>query len=169
MMQAMGLFVLRAFIGLVLAGHGAQKLFGWFGGPGIDGWANVMDKMGLRPARMWSWLHAVAETGVGILLMIGSFTPLAAAGMVGLMAMAILLVHQPHGFWNGAGGYEFPLTLLVGGVAIGLAGPGLLALGPQTLSGWSAVPMFIGASLLWLLADAILLVTRHTARQHEPA
>ncbi|MGA9532173.1 MAG: DoxX family protein [Anaerolineales bacterium] len=168
-MTDVGIFVLRGFVGTILAAHGSQKLLGWFGGPGIDGWSAMMEKMGLRPARLWAWLHALGETGVGILLAIGSFTPLAAAGVVGLMAMAILLVHLPNGLWNANGGYEFPLTLLVGGVTIGLAGAGSFALGPQTLFGWSAAPLFVASAVTWLLIDGLLLMLRRPQTRQEPA
>src|SRR4029077_3410766 len=75
-MAALGLLVLRLVVGLTLAGHGAQKLFGWWGGPGMNGWTQMVQKLRIRPAQPWAWVAALAEFGGGILLALGFLSPL---------------------------------------------------------------------------------------------
>ena len=121
------LLVLRVGVGLVFAAHGAQKLFGWWNGPGITGWQGAMAHMGYRPAALFAWVSALIEFAGGLLLAIGFLTPLAAAV---LMAQAVVIVgaaHWRNGFFSTAGGFEFPLTLGIGAAAILLAGPGALS------------------------------------------
>ncbi len=127
-MVAAGLLILRLVLGLTLAGHGAQKLFGWWGGTGIRGWTAGMTRMRVRPAVLWGWSSALAELGGGLLLALGLLTPLAAAAIVSAMLVAVALVHWPKGFWNTKGGYEFNLTILAAVVALVLTGPGAISL-----------------------------------------
>jgi putative oxidoreductase len=125
---AAGLFVLRVVVGLTMAGHGAQKLFGWFGGPGIGGWTKSVERLRIRPARPWAWIAALSEFGGGLLLALGLLSPLGNAAIAGAMLVAIVTVHLPKGFWVGKGGYEFNLTLIAVVVALALTGPGSLSL-----------------------------------------
>ena len=118
------LLVLRVGIGLVFAVHGAQKLFGWWGGPGMTGWRGAMEHMGYRPAPLFATVSALVEFAGGILLAIGLFTSLAAAVLIAQAVVIVGAVHWRSGFFNTAGGFEFPLTLGVGAAAILLAGPG---------------------------------------------
>ena len=106
-----GLLVLRVFTGLAIAGHGTQKLFGWFGGYGLDGTAAWLGSLGLAPARLWTLLAALGETGGGVLLALGLLTPLAVLPIMAAMAMAIGLAHWSKGFWQRDGGYQYALTL----------------------------------------------------------
>ena len=84
-MIALGLLILRLVVGLTIAGHGAQKLFGWWGGPGMSGWTQMVVKLRIRPAQPWAWVAALAEFGGGILLALGLLTPLAAVAIAGSM------------------------------------------------------------------------------------
>lgn len=124
----LGLLVLRVAIGLILAAHGAQKAFGWWGGPGLVGWTRTAARMGWHPARLWAGLGVVAELVGGELLMVGLLTPLATALVLAQTLVIVLRVHLRNGFWNGKGGIEYPLTLWLGTAAILLAGPGAISL-----------------------------------------
>jgi len=123
-----GLLVLRVLVGLVLAAHGAQKLFGWFDGPGLKGFTGWMASMGLKPAQLWGLLGGLGEFGGGLLLALGLLSPLGSLGVMGAMAMAIALAHWSKGFWSTKGGYEFPLVLFVTSATLGLIGPGAYSL-----------------------------------------
>ena len=123
-----GIAFFRITIGLIFAAHGAQKAFGWWKGPGYGGWTGAIAKMGFRPVAMWAFISVGAELGGGLFLVLGLLTPLAAASLVGQGIVIIARVHWPNGFWNSNGGYEFPLALLGGSVAIALTGPGAWSL-----------------------------------------
>jgi putative oxidoreductase len=127
-MVALGLLILRLVIGLTLAAHGAQKLFGWFGGPGMTGWTGAMNRMRIRPAVPWAWLSALAELAGGIALAVGLLFPVPSAAIAGSMLVAIALVHWPKGFFVSKGGYEFNLSILAAIAALALIGPGAYSL-----------------------------------------
>lgn len=160
------LLVLRLYVGLVLVAHGSQKLFGWFGGHSVSDMAGMFHSQGLRPSGFWAWTNALAEFFGGLLFAFGVLTPLAAGILLANMLMAIALVHWQNGFFNAKGGFEFPLTLAVGALTIGLSGPGALALGPQTFAGLNSLQIFIGVSLIGILADVVGLAIR--SPRHEP-
>ena len=128
MWLGLGLLVLRLVVGLTMAAHGAQKIFGWWGGPGIKGWADAMTRLRIRPAVPLAWLSALAELGGGLLFALGLLSPLGTLAITGTMLVAIATVHWPNGFWNGKRGYEFNLTLLASAIAVGLSGPGTYSL-----------------------------------------
>lgn len=147
-----GLLILRLVAGLTLAGHGTQKLFGWFGGPGLARLKQGFEKQGFKPAWLWVGLVVLGEVGGGISVALGFLTPLGAAGIFGAMFMAMFKSHWKNGFWNRDRGIEFPLSLLASSVAIGLIGPGSYSL--DALFG-KALPE---ALLFGVLAVAALLV-----------
>ena len=115
--------VIRLVVGLTFAAHGAQKAFGWWGGPGMTGWRGVMERIGFRPAGLWAGVSMATELVGGLLLAFGLLTPLAVAALVGQSVVIIIKTHLPRGFWNRDNGFEFPLALAAGIVAIGLIGP----------------------------------------------
>ena len=123
-----GLLVLRVVVGLTLAGHGAQKLFGWWGGSGMAGWIQVVTKLRIRPAAPWAWIAALFEFGGGLLFAFGLLSPLGSLAITGAMLVAIATVHWPNGFWNGKRGYEFNLVLVASVLAVALTGPGSYSL-----------------------------------------
>ncbi len=168
MLISWALLILRVVAGLTLAAHGAQKLFGWFGGPGYAKLAQGFRVQGFRPAWLWSPLVILGELSGGLSLAVGILTPLGAAGAVGAMIMAILKAHWKNGFFNSAGGLEFPLQLLTMSVAIGLAGPGGYALDALLAAHFKiALPeaqLFAVLALAALVVDVIgLLVSRSAA------
>jgi putative oxidoreductase len=122
-----GLLFLRVVIGLVFFAHGAQKLFGWWGGPGIQGTRGWLGGMGFRMPGAMAPLVALAESS-GLLLALGLLTPLAALLMTSAMVVAIGSVHWRKGFWNMAQGYEFNLVMLSVPVALAATGPGRFSL-----------------------------------------
>lgn len=122
------MLALRVGVGVVFTAHGLQKLFGWWGGPGWAGWSGWIGSMGLRPAGFWASISLLAELGGGLALIFGFLVPLAAAGLVAQALVLMWRVHRPSGFWNHAGGIEFPIVLLTGAFALQLIGPGAWAL-----------------------------------------
>lgn len=126
------LLLLRATVGVVFVAHGAQKLFGAFGGPGLDGIAGAMAGYGLRPGMFFAVLSGVVEFGGGLLLLVGLLTPLVALLLSGVMVMAIAMVTGAQGFIVlGGVGYEYNLVLIAAAVALVLTGPGRLSLDHQ--------------------------------------
>src|SRR5271156_2886373 len=108
----LGRLLARLFIGGMFIGHGTQKLFGWFGGPGIEGTTATMDSLGLAPARHNAYAASLSETLGGAAIALGAFTPAAAALLIGTMTTAIRTVHLKNGFWLTGGGYEYNLTIV---------------------------------------------------------
>lgn len=124
----MALLVLRLVFGLLLVGHGTQKLFGWFGGPGLKGTAGWLGSMGMRPAWFWALMAGGSEAGGGLLLALGFLTPLGSIGIIAAMLMAILKAHWGKGIWATAGGSELPLIYTVVAFALALIGAGQYSL-----------------------------------------
>ncbi|MFL6238439.1 MAG: DoxX family protein [Actinomycetes bacterium] len=136
------MLVLRLVVGGLFVGHGLQKMFGWFGGPGLDGMAGALDSMGYRPAKRHALLAATTEVGGGALLVLGLFTPLAAAAIIGMMLNATLAVHRQNGLWVTNNGFEYPLVLGAAAFAIALCGAGAVSIDGAAgwnLSGWWGV------------------------------
>jgi putative oxidoreductase len=120
----LGAPVLRALMGGLFIGHGTQKLFGWFNGPGLEGFSGMMEKMQMRPARRHALLAGGAEAGGGALLALGALTPLATAMLTGSMTTAIRKVHAPNGPWVTSGGWEYNAVLVAALMALAEHGPG---------------------------------------------
>lgn len=126
-----GLFVLRAVVGLLLAGHGAQKLFGWFGGTGLPEWERVLNGLGYDPAHWFALAHAIVELAAGAFLILGLLTPLAAAALIGVMVNAIP-TKLTAGFWIQDNGPEYEIVLLAVGITLAMTGAGMLSLDRRT-------------------------------------
>src|SRR5919202_6803661 len=118
-----GILLLRVIVGATMFGHGAQKLFGWWGGPGPRGTAGFFGNLRFRAPIAMAIAAGLAEAS-GLLLAVGFVTPLAALAIVIVMLNAIGTVHWPKGFFAGAGGYEFNLLLASAAVALTATGPG---------------------------------------------
>ncbi len=122
-----GLLVLRVAVGGALFAHGSQKLFGWFGGHGLEGTAAMFDKIGFTPGRPNAIAAGLGEAGGGALLVLGLATPAAGATVAGTMTVAASM-HAANGFFATDGGLEYPAVLGGAAVALALSGPGRLSL-----------------------------------------
>ena len=149
-----GLLLLRLVVGLLLAGHGSQKLFGMFGGHGLDGTGGFFHSVGFRPGRQKAVVAGLAELSGGLLLAIGLLTPLAAAAVIGTMAVAAS-VHVSKGLWGQNGGYELPLVYAAVAAVLAFTGPGSASLdnllGIDDWSGVAAGVLAVAAGLLGAL------------------
>src|SRR2546429_8952783 len=167
-----GLLLLRVVVGGTMFSHGAQKLFGWFGGPGLRGTAGFFESLGWRLPLALAFLAGLAEKS-GVAFALGLLTPLAALGIAVVMLNAIFVVHWRNGFFNGNGGLEFPLTLATVAVAVAATGPGRFSI--DRLIGWddNISGVWWGVGVLGAaLAVAFVTVTvlRHRqAMQEQPA
>ena len=115
---------LRLPIGIVFAAHGAQKLFGWFGGYGLTGTAQWMESIGLAPGVLMVLLAGGAEFFGGLALILGLLVRPAAAALSVAMLVAIVTVHIGHGLFMSNNGYEFALALLAASVSLLISGAG---------------------------------------------
>ncbi|NEU31791.1 DoxX family protein [bacterium LRH843] len=122
-----GLLIIRLVIGLSFVGHGAQKLFGSFGGHGLKGTGGWFESIGMKPGVTLALLAGLSEFVGGALFALGLFTPLAGILIAGTMVVAIVKVHGPNGFWSTQNGYEYNLVLLAAAIGIALSGPGRYA------------------------------------------
>jgi len=130
----LALLVLRVVIGVLFVGHGAQKLFGVFGGHGLAGTAGFFETIGLRPGRIHAPAAGGAEFLGGALLALGLATPLGAALIIAVMVAAVATVHLPNGLWATSNGYE--LNLVYGAIAFALAGIGAGTVSLDHVIGW---------------------------------
>jgi putative oxidoreductase len=158
-----GLLLLRMTVGLTLAAHGGQKLFGWFGGPGLDAIGEILSMLGFQPGRRHAVLAGLVETGGGLFLALGFLTPLAAALVFSVMLVAAVSAHVKQDFFVTSGGYEYTLVLGVAGLTAAFTGPGALSL--DALLGYSVGGTFWGVAALFLglIGGAIQLAQRRPA------
>lgn len=124
----LGLLALRLTAGGLIAGHGAQKLFGAFGGQGFAATAGSLEAGGMRPGKFWAAMAGLSEFGGGSLTALGFLHPLGSILFQGSMATAIRKVHWGKPIWATEGGGELPLVYSTIGIAFGLAGPGRYSL-----------------------------------------
>lgn len=116
----LAMLILRVGIGLTFAAHGYGKIFQGGRIPGTAGW---FDSMGMKPGKLHAWMAALTEIGAGLLLALGLFTPLAAAGMIGVMVVAGWTVHRHNGFMIVREGWEYTFVLAVVAAAVAILGP----------------------------------------------
>ena len=133
-----GLLIVRLVFGLVMAAHGAQKLFGWFGGYGIAGTGGFFETLGFHPGRRFAAAAGVSEFGGGLLLALGLFGPIGPGLVIGVMTVAALSVHWHNGLFAMSNGIELPLLYAAGAAGVALIGPGRYSL-----------DAFLGLSSLW--------------------
>ena len=123
-----GLLIGRLVIGLLMAAHGTQKLFGWFGGHGIIATGGAFDTMGFRPGRLFAILASATEIASGLLVALGFLGPIGPALIVAVMIVAAVSVHGKNGLFAAANGFEMPLLYGTGAAALGLTGFGAYSL-----------------------------------------
>lgn len=125
---SLGLLVIRLVVGLTFAAHGTQKLFGWFGGYGIEGTGGFFESIGIKPGKPMAALAGLGEVVSGLALALGLLVPVAAALITVTMIVAIATVHGKNGYWATASGYEYNLAIIAVAVGLALTGPGAYAL-----------------------------------------
>ena len=157
-----GLLLLRLTAGLTLAAHGAQKLFGWFGGPGLEATGQLFETLGFLPGRRQALMAGLAETGGGVLLALGLITPIGAAVICSVMLVASTM-HIRKGFFAQNGGYEYTLVLGVAALSFAFTGPGYLSLDALLGNHFSGTFLGIAALLVGVLGGVFSLIQRHTA------
>jgi putative oxidoreductase len=145
------LLVLRLVVGPLMIGHGAQKLFGSFGGHGIAGTAGFMESLGMTPGRRHAKAAGTAELTAGVLITLGLVTPLGSALLIAVMVVAIATVHAKNGPWVTDGGFEYNLVLIAVAFTLAGAGPGEISLDDAlgwmpdiTGTGWAFLALAAG-------------------------
>ncbi|OGX46195.1 MAG: hypothetical protein A3G38_01720 [Omnitrophica WOR_2 bacterium RIFCSPLOWO2_12_FULL_51_8] len=123
-MMDLALLVLRICLAVVFLGHGLQAAFGIFGGPGINGFSQMLAGLGFKPALFWAYIGAYTELISGLLLLVGLFTRLAAALILIFMLVAALTVHVSKGFFIQSGGFEYNFVLSCVSIALIMLGAG---------------------------------------------
>jgi putative oxidoreductase len=154
-----GTTLIRATVGPLFVGHGTQKLFGWFGGHGIEGTGGFFESLGLRPGKRHAVAAGAAETLAGALITAGALTPLAAAAVNATMFTAVRTAHKGKGPWVTGGGWEYNAVLIATTTLLAEAGPGRLSVDAQRfpkLKGplWAAFALGAGAAGSYLATSA---------------
>jgi putative oxidoreductase len=160
---AYGLLFLRVVVGLSLAAHGAQKLFGWFGGGGPRGTAGFFGGLGFRPPLAMALIAGLSEA-TGLAFALGFLTPFAALAMASVMVVAVGSVHWRNGFWVGNGGFEYNLVLWTAATAVAATGPGRFSI--DRALGWdgglSGVWWGVGVLVASIAGGLLVVSTRQT-------
>jgi putative oxidoreductase len=161
-----GLLIARLILGLAIAAHGAQKLFGWFGGYGLNGTGGFFESIGFRPGRLFALAAGLAEFGGGALTALGFLGPIGPALIILVMMVALLTVHLHNGFFAQSNGIELNLAYIVSALAVASAGPGVYSL--DNILGLGARP---APSLTWsaVVIAVVLALLSMAVRRHVPA
>src|SRR5437868_1835568 len=125
---SIGILLLRIVVGLVMAGHGAQKLFGWFGGYGLRGTGQFLDKLGFQPGTAFAAAASISEVASGLLVAFGFLGPIGPALMISVMIVAAISVHWEHGLFSQNNGIELPLLYTAAAFGVALTGYGEFSL-----------------------------------------
>jgi putative oxidoreductase len=160
-LASLGLLAIRVILGLLLIGHGAQKLFGWFGGHGLAATGGFFDQLGFRPGRLFAGMAAGSEVISGLLIALGVLGPVGPALLISVMIVAAISVHWQHGIFATSNGIELPMIYGVMGVTLALTGPGRYsvdsAFGLTTL--WTPEIIF-GAIMVGVIGGVANLIVR---------
>jgi putative oxidoreductase len=166
--MAYGILLLRVVVGVSMFAHGAQKLFGWFGGHGPRGTAGFFGSLGFRQALPMAVMAGLAEAS-GILIALGFLTPFAALAVASVMVVAVGSVHWRNGFWAMGGGYEYNLLIWAVAVALAATGPGRFSVDHAV--GWadnlSGVWWGLGVAAASLVGGLLVLSQRETPPEAE--
>jgi putative oxidoreductase len=157
--MSLGKLAIRGVVGPLFIGHGTQKLFGWFGGHGLEGTAGFFEQgIGLRPGKRHATAAGLSEAVGGALLTLGALTPIASSMVIGTMVTAIRKVHAPKGPWVTEGGYEYNAVLIATMFAIAESGPGKpsidAAMFPRMKgTGWALLALAAGVAGSYLATE----------------
>jgi putative oxidoreductase len=169
----LAMLVLRVVVGALFVGHGSQKLFGWFGGHGVQGTGAYFESQGMRPGKLMAILAGLSEAVGGLLFALGLVTPLGAALLTAVMFMAIWTVHRSNGLWITNGGFEYNVVLAAIAFAVTAAGPATWSLDHEwsiDLAGYGWALAELGAGLLGcLIALAASRLAARRGRHHTGA
>ena len=164
MSLGLGLLIVRVLFGTAIAAHGAQKLFGWFGGYGLQGTGGFFEGIGFRPGVAFAAAAGLSEFVGGFLLVLGLFTPLGASAVFTAMIVASVGVHLKNGFFAQNNGFE--LAFLYGAVAVGLALTGAGAYSFDNELQWTALDVL--SIKVGLLVVSIIVATLTLALRKQP-
>ena len=157
--------IARVLIGLLMAAHGAQKLFGWFGGHGLKRTGEFFGQLGFHPARLFATAAALGEFSSGLLIALGLFGPVGPALLLAVMVVAAISVHWRNGLFATANGIELPLLYSIAALRFALTGPGRYSLDSAFGFRWAWTP-----SVIWIaLAGGVLGGLLNLALRRSPA
>ena len=160
----LGLLFARVLVGLLMAAHGAQKLFGWFGGHGLEGTGAFMGQLGFQPGRLFATAAALGEVTSGVLIAVGLFGPVGPALMLAVMVVAAMSVHWRNGLFATSGGIELPLLYSIAAIRFALTGPGRYSLDALLGFQWAWTPRVIWIALAaGVLGGVVNLALRRPA------
>lgn len=128
MLVSLGILIIRLIIGLSFMAHGSQKLFGLFGGHGLEGTGGFFESIGIKPGKTMALFAGLSEFVGGLLFVLGLFTPFASLLIIVTMLVAIVKVHASNGFWATSNGYELNLVYLLVALSVALTGAGAYSL-----------------------------------------
>ena len=163
-MSDTAILILRLVVGLYVAGHGAQKLFGWFGGSGMRATIDLMGgRLGLRPAPLWVTVLSASEFVGGLLMAVGLLGPLGPLAVAGSMLGASVFGHWSNGPWGAKGGYELSATNMAVALAVALLGVGSLS-----VDAWFGLSMPQTAALIFAALVALGVFAAGISRASQP-
>jgi putative oxidoreductase len=158
-LMGIGLLLARLFLGLALAAHGAQKLFGWFGGYGIKGTGGFFEgSLGLKPGALFAAMSGLGEFGGGALVAIGWLGPIGPALIIAVMFIAMVTVHWKNGFFVSSNGVELPLMNIAGALALAFAGFGAYSIDAVAPVAMLATPQAAWIAIIVAVAGALLSI-----------
>lgn len=158
------LLVARLYFGLGMAAHGAQKLFGWFGGYGLNATGEFMAKLGWRQSRFFGTAAALAETTSGTLVALGFLWPFGPALLIVMMLTATFTVHIKNGFFAGKNGVELPLLYAFGALVLMFTGPG-----EYSLDRFTGLDQFYSQRNDWIAVGVAVLIALANVVVRRPA
>ena len=160
-----GILIARVMLGLAIGAHGAQKVFGWFGGHGLKGTGAFFESLGFRPGPVFALAAGLAESVGGFLTAAGLLGPVGPALIVLVMLVAMLAVHWPHGFFASSNGIELPLMYLTAALFAAFAGPGAYSLDRLLGLGTLGEPVTAGMAITVAVPMALVNVALRRSPQ----
>jgi putative oxidoreductase len=158
---SIGLLIGRLVVGLLMAAHGTQKLFGWFGGHGLEGTGQFLGSLGFEPGRRFATLAGLAQVGSGLLIALGFLGPIGPAIMLSVMIVAAMSVHWRNGLFATNDGIEVPLLYATGAVALALTGFGRYSLdaivGPTALEAPAVTLIALAVGIVGGVVNLVLV------------